>query len=143
MNYLSKTIAALCLSAPLGMGAFAAEEKAPPPQPMPGMNMPQGEGGMQGMGMMGMMGGMSEEQMDKHMRMKQEHMLQMHDLSNKILAATDPKEKQKLKDQQLKLMKNHHAQMMSMMHGGMGMGQGPKGSSAHEQHQQQSTGKSK
>jgi hypothetical protein len=135
MKYLSKTLAALVLTAPLYTGAFAAEEKAPPPPaPMPGMNMPHGEGGMQGMGM-GMMGGMSEEQMDQHMHMKQEHMLQMHDLSNKILAAADPKEKQKLKDQQLQLMKAHHDEMMKMMHGGMGMKGPAEQKQQHQQHQ--------
>jgi hypothetical protein len=143
MKHLSKTMAALLLLAPLGMGAYAAEEKAPPPaQSMPGMNMPQGQGNMPGMnmpmgpgkmhGMMGMMGGMTEEQQDQHLRMMQEHMLQMHDLSDKILAASDPAEKEKLKNQQLQLMKAHKQQMMKMMHEGMG----PKGPDAQQQHQQ-------
>jgi hypothetical protein len=43
-------------------------------------------------------------------------MLKMHDLSNKILAETDPKKQQALKDQQLELMKSEHMQMMSMHH---------------------------
>jgi hypothetical protein len=134
MNNLSKTLSAALLLAPLAMGVYAAEEQSKAQEhAMPGMGMQHGQGGMQGMGMqhgqggmqgmggMGMMGGMSEEQMDQHMRMMQEHMLQMHDLSDKILAATDPAEKEKLKKQQLDLMKAHKKQMM---HGGMGaMGQ--------------------
>jgi hypothetical protein len=62
-----------------------------------------------GMGMgMGMMGGMDEE----HLRGMQEHMLMMHDYSNKILAEKDPAKQAELKNQQLELMKAHHAQMM-------------------------------
>jgi hypothetical protein len=51
--------------------------------------------------------------------MRQEQMLKMHDLSNKILAETDPKKKQALKDEQLGLMKIEHMQMMSMHHSKM------------------------
>lgn len=130
MNPLSKTITALLLLSPLGIGAYAAEEPAQKPKAhsmpgmkmqggMQGMNMQSGQCDMQGMGCMGMMGEMNSEQMDQHMRMMQEHMLQMQDLSNKILAATDPAEKEKLKKQQLDLMKAHRQQMMQMMHGGM------------------------
>lgn len=71
---------------------------------------------MQGMGGMGGMSGMmhmSPEQMDTHMRSMQAHMLMMHDYSNKILAEKDPEKKQKLKDEQLELMKAHHMQMMA------------------------------
>jgi hypothetical protein len=57
---------------------------------------------------MGMMGGMNEE----HLRAMQEHMLMMHDYSNKILAEKDPAKQAELKNQQLELMKAHHAQMM-------------------------------
>ncbi len=56
---------------------------------------------------------MSKEQMDVHMRSMQEHMLMMHDYSNKILAEKDPEKKQKLKDEQLEIMKTHHKQMMA------------------------------
>ncbi|MGR9074426.1 MAG: hypothetical protein ACU833_15300 [Gammaproteobacteria bacterium] len=62
-------------------------------------------------GMMGMMG-MSEEQKDQHMKQMQVHMLQMHDLSNRILAETDPVKKQQLKDEQIQLMKDHMKKMM-------------------------------
>lgn len=63
------------------------------------------------------MGGMDHAGMAEHMKSKQEHMLMMHDLSNKILAEKDPKKQQELKDQQLELMKAHHMQMMSTHHG--------------------------
>lgn len=68
-----------------------------------------------GMGMgkhLGMMENMSAEEKEQHMRAMQEHMLEMHDLSNKILAAKDPKEKEVLKDKQLELMKAHKQKMM-------------------------------
>ena len=54
--------------------------------------------------------------MTEHLKQKQEHMLMMHDLSNKILAEKDPQKKQILKNQQLDLMKAYHAQMMSVYH---------------------------
>jgi hypothetical protein len=44
----------------------------------------------------------------------------MHDLSNKILAETNPQKQQALKDQQLELMKAEHMKMMSQ-HAGKGM----------------------
>ena len=48
----------------------------------------------------------------------QEEMLQMHDLSNKILAETDPQKKQALKTQQLELMKAQYLRMLSQQHPG-------------------------
>lgn len=60
---------------------------------------------------MGMMGGMTEEQRNEHLRSMQEHMLKMHDLSNQILSEKDPAKKETLKNQQLELMKAHHAKM--------------------------------
>lgn len=62
------------------------------------------------------MGAMDERMMMEHLRMRQEQILKMHDLSNKILAETDPAKRQALKDQQLELMKTEHMQMMSMHH---------------------------
>ncbi len=106
MKHLYKSTAAFLLLLPLGSASFAAE---PQKAPEPTKDMPM----HQGMGMgMGMMGGMSEEQMDQHMRAMQEHMLAMHDLSNQILAEKDPAKKEQLKNQQLQLMKSHHSQMM-------------------------------
>ncbi len=62
------------------------------------------------------MGTMDETKMMEHLKIRQEQMLKMHDLSNKILAETDPKKQQALKDQQLELIKAEHLQMMSMHH---------------------------
>jgi hypothetical protein len=62
------------------------------------------------------MGTMDEAKMMEHLKIRQEQMLKMHDLSNKILAETDPKKQQALKDQQLELIKTEHLQMMSMHH---------------------------
>jgi C4-type Zn-finger protein len=80
----------------LSLGAQAADK--------PGMKHDMGEmkGKMQ----------MDADKMDKHMRNKQEHHLLMHDYSNRILAEQDPAKKQKLKNEQLELMKAHHMQMM-------------------------------
>ncbi|MBL6986734.1 MAG: hypothetical protein ISR72_06795 [Methylobacter sp.] len=96
MKHLYKSTAVLLLLLPISMMSFAAE----PPK----TNMP--------MNKMGMMGGMSEEQKTEKMRTMQEHMLQMHDLSNQILTEKDAAKKETLKTQQLELMKAHHAQMM-------------------------------
>ncbi|PKM12711.1 MAG: hypothetical protein CVV13_04230 [Gammaproteobacteria bacterium HGW-Gammaproteobacteria-3] len=88
-------------------GTFAAETPQADSAKQPGMNMHQG--------MANRMAGMSEEQKDQHMRAMQEHMLTMHELSDKIIAEQDPAKKQALKDQQLELMKAHKAQMMGHM----------------------------
>ncbi len=84
---------------------------------MNGMGMQHGMGGMgmhKGMGgMHGMMAGMTDEEKEKHMRSMQEHMLKMHDLSNRILAEPDSAKKEALKTEQIQLMKAHHADMMS------------------------------
>jgi hypothetical protein len=100
MKHLYKTTAALLLLLPLSATSFAVEpQKAAEPM-QPGMNMGQGMS-------MGNMSGMTLEQKDQHMRAMQEHMLKMHDLSNQILAETDPAKKEELKNQQLELMKTH------------------------------------
>ena len=69
---------------------------------------------MPGMGMMGMMMSMSDEQLEARMKSMQAHMLMMHDLSNQIIAESDPIKKQDLKNQQIELMKAHHKKMMAM-----------------------------
>ena len=98
MKHLYKSTAILLMLLPISMMSSAAEpQKADEPM------------GTQGMGMMG---GMTEEQKTEHMRMMQEYMLQMHDLSNQILEEKDPAKKEALKNQQLELMKTYHAQMM-------------------------------
>ncbi len=113
MKHLYKSTAALLLLLPISLMSFAAEpQKADAPMMHQGMGM--GMGMHQGMGMgMGMMGGMTEEQKTEHMRSMQEHMLMMHDLSNQILSEKDAAKKEALKNQQLELMKAHHAQMMN------------------------------
>lgn len=80
------------------LGAFApwvnAAETPPPPPPRP-------------------MGAMMMS--DEHLKEKQEHLLKMHELSNKILATTDAKEKERLKAEQLELMKAHEKRHVEMM----------------------------
>ena len=99
MKILSKLIAILALVS-LSQVCLAAE----PVEKKPEMKMNPA------------MGAMNESMMMDHLKMKQEQMLKMHDLSNKILAETDPKKKQALKDEQLELIKAEHMQMMSMHH---------------------------
>ena len=63
------------------------------------------------------MGGMGAGMMmnDDRLKQMQEHLLKMHELSSKILAATDLKEKDRLKAEQLELMKEHEKQHHMMM----------------------------
>lgn len=100
MKHLMKV---MVLSALLPYSAVCGAQQAPSPPPM--------DSGM-GMGMEHM-GAMDPGKTAEHFKRMQEHMLMMHDLSNKILAETDPKKQQALKDQQLELMIAHHKQMMS------------------------------
>lgn len=102
----------------------ALGQDAAKPTPAPAM------GGM-GMGSNGMMGGMMTDAMrEEHLKSKQENFLKMVDLSNKILAAKDEKERERLKAEQLQLMKDHekahqdmmHKHMQQMMQQGGGMG---------------------
>ena len=104
MKHLSKTTATLVLLLTLSATSVAVEPQKVAEPMQPGMDMSQG---------MGMMGGMTLEQKDQHLRAMQEHMLMMHDLSNKILAETDPAKKEELKNQQLQLMKTQQAQRKS------------------------------
>ena len=71
-------------------------------------------GKMGGMGGMGDMGEMDHGKMREHLKMKQDYQLKLHALTNKILAEKDPTKQQALKDEQLKLMEQHHMQMMKM-----------------------------
>lgn len=100
MKNLYYSAVAILLLLPLSMTSLAGQPQADM-APMPGM---------------GMMGNMTEEQKEQHARAMQEHMLQMHDLFNKILAEQDPAKKEQLKKQQLELMKTHHAKMMAAHH---------------------------
>jgi len=105
MKILSKLIAMLALVS-LSQVCLAAE----PVEKKPEMKMDQS------MKMDQPMAKMDESKMMEHLKMRQEQILKMHDLSNKILAETDPTKKQALKDQQLELMKSEHMQIMSMHH---------------------------
>lgn len=80
-------------------------------------NPPEQKPSCMGMGAMhkSMMGNMTDEQKEKHMRAKQEHMLTMHKLSDQILDTDDPKEKEQLKQQQLDLMKEKMAKKKEHM----------------------------
>lgn len=82
---------------------------------------PTHQGPMSGdmMGMEHGVGKMDPAKLTEHLKKRQEQMLLIHDLSNKILAEKDPQKQQALKDQQLELMRAHHMEMMSMHHGQM------------------------
>jgi hypothetical protein len=108
MKTIAKTVTALLCFAAFNAPAFAEEKNAPPPMPP-----------HQGMAGMGDMSGMSEEQMDAHLRQVQEYMLKNHDFMHQIRDAKDEKEQARLKDEWLKAM-NHHLNQVPkqlMMHG--------------------------
>ncbi len=84
--------------------SICEEKPAPPPKPPAHEGMP-GMGGMGGG--MGMMGGISEEQIDAHLRQMQDKMLRDYDFMRKIREAKDEKEQAKLKDEWLQAMKQH------------------------------------
>ena len=102
MNKLFKSFAVFLLLLPFSMSGYAADQN--PEKGRKGMTMRKP---------------MSDEQIDNKIRMKQEHMLKMHDLTNRILAESDPDKKEKLMREQRELMKaqwakkrEHHKQMM-------------------------------
>ena len=99
MKILAKLIAILALVS-LSQIALAADPAAKKPEMK--MDHPMAK--------------MDESKMMEHLKMKQEQILKMHDLSSKILAETDPAKQQALKDQQLELIKAEHMQMMNMHH---------------------------
>ena len=104
---LKNLIHAILLTGAVCLPVAQAEEA---PKPAPAAN---GGHQMGGMGSGGMMGGMMMN--DEKLKKTQEHLLKMHELSSKILAATDPKEKEKLMAEQLELMKEHEKQHHMMM----------------------------
>jgi len=106
VKILAKLIAILALVS-LSQVALAADPAAKKPEmkmdhPMAKMDHPMAK--------------MDESKMMEHLKMRQEQILKMHDLSSKILAETDPAKQQALKDQQLELIKAEHMQMMNMHH---------------------------
>lgn len=104
MKYLYSIIPALILFTCMTTAANAVDAAKSEAMPMKAMGMHHGMGGM--------MENMTEEQKDKHLQGMQEHMLKMHDLSNRILAEKDASKKEQLKTEQLQLMKTHHSEMM-------------------------------
>lgn len=106
MNQLISLFTVSMCCAVLSTSALA-EEKTTPPQPKPPHEGMGGMGPMGGMGGMGRMHGMSEEQMDAHMRQMQEAMLKNHDFMHRIREAKDEKEQARLKDEWLQAMKQH------------------------------------
>jgi hypothetical protein len=100
MKHLYKSIVALSLLLPLGATTSFAEVPQKVAEPVQsGVDINQGMGA-------GTKGIMTLEQKDQHLRAMQDQMLIMHNLSNQILAETDPVKKEELKNQQLQLMKS-------------------------------------
>ena len=97
MKRTAKSIITIICFAFFSVSTVAEEKNASPP-PMPAH---------EGMARMGMMGGMSEEQMDAHLRQMQEKMLRDYDFIRQIRDAKDEKEQARLKDEWLKAMKQH------------------------------------
>jgi hypothetical protein len=93
---MKKTILPFALLALIGSSVSVQAADHPPQHQMKKGGMPP----------------MNPEQMDQRMRSMQAHMLMMHDYANRILNENDPIKKQKLKDEQLELMKAHHMEMM-------------------------------
>jgi hypothetical protein len=102
---LKNLINAALLATATCLPVLQAEEAPKPASPNGGHQM----GGMGA----GMMGGMMMN--EDRLKQMQEHLLKMHELSSKIIAATDPKEKDRLKAEQLELMKEHEKQHHMMM----------------------------
>ncbi len=107
MRHFYESIAAIMLCTLFAINSFAVEQAAQSPgKQEPMQSMGKGKG-------MGPMGGMSAEQKDQRMRTMQEEMLKMHELTHQILAAKDPKERERLKEEHLALMKAHREKMMA------------------------------
>jgi hypothetical protein len=104
MKQIYKAMAVSLLLIPIAL-TLQAEENPQQPPPPPPHNM---HGGMEMHGDM-----MREMPSLEKLKEMQEHLLTMHDLSNKILAEKDPKKQQALKDQQLEIMKAHIADRMA------------------------------
>ena len=105
MNKTEKFFTALMCVAAFSAPAVSEEKNAPPPPPPPAHEGMPGMGNMGGG--MGMMGGMSDEQMDAHLRQMQEKMLRDYDFMRQIRDSKDEKEQARLKDEWLQAMKQH------------------------------------
>ena len=110
MNNIYKSIAVSLLLASTSMSGFAEDKP---------MTMKQGKSSGQGMNKsMDMDMGMSEEMKDKQARAKQQYILKIDDLSDRIGAEKNSKKKQALMDEQLQLIKDHqekHREMKKKM----------------------------
>ena len=102
MKYIIKSIAVFLLLASVSISAFAEDKSA---------KMQQGKSSGQGM-KMGM--GMSEEMKDKKARDKQQYILKIDDLSDRIQAEKNSAKKQALMDEQLQLIKDHQEKKRAM-----------------------------
>ncbi|MCK5761491.1 MAG: hypothetical protein KAH16_01185 [Candidatus Izimaplasma sp.] len=103
MKNIVKSIAILTLSV-ASMSAFSLENS---------MKMKQDNGAKQGMGM-----GMSDAMKDKMAKDKQQYILKVNDLSDRIQDEKSASKKQKLMDEQLVIIKAHQEkkrQMKKMM----------------------------
>lgn len=88
--------------------AFAVEEHHPD---KPG-NSPKSMSGKDGKTAAGKQAGMS-------MGMMQDSMLKMHEMMHKIMQTSDPQEREKLKQEHLRMMRDHREMMRGMMGSGM------------------------
>ncbi|OQK18283.1 hypothetical protein AU255_10770 [Methyloprofundus sedimenti] len=98
MKYIAKSIAVLVLSF-ASISAFSEEKP---------MNMQQGKSADKGMMQM------SDEMKDKQAQEKQQYILKINDLSDRIQDEKNPEKKQELMDEQLKLIKDHMEQKRQM-----------------------------
>ncbi len=116
MKPITQTMAALLCLAVFNIPSFAGEK-----DPLPSKPPHQGMMSMCDMGGMMGSGGMSEEQMDAHLRQVQDNMLRNYDFMRQIRDAKDEKEQAQLKDEWLKAMKHHmgssQVPKQLMMHG--------------------------
>lgn len=88
--------------------AFAVEEHHPDKPGNSAKSMP----GKDGKAATGKQAGMS-------MGMMQDSMLKMHEMMHKIMQTSDPQEREKLKQEHLRLMRDHMEMMGGMMGPGM------------------------
>lgn len=112
MKPLTRTIAALVCFAAFNSLAVAEEKNTPAPKPPGDMSNMMGMAGM---------GGMTDEQLDTHLKQVQEYLLNNYEFIHKIRETKDVKEQDTLKNEWLKSMKNHlklnQVPKQLMMHG--------------------------
>lgn len=104
MKYIYKAIVIFLLSASVNMSCFAEDKP---------MNKQQGQSSKLGMNK-NMNMGMSEEMKDKQARARQQYILKIDNLSDRIGAEKNTKKKQALMDEQLQLIKDHQEKKRQM-----------------------------